>query len=63
MILAGRYGSVNEEGISYTEMEYRYALYKHKPIIAFVHSNIGELLLKKVDLDQVAKEKLDNFRC
>ena len=48
LILAGRYGSINkEEGISYTEMEYRYALTSGKPVIAFVHSHPEELPAKK----------------
>ena len=39
VIVGGRYGSVGPEGISYTEMEYRYALKRGKPIIAFLHKN------------------------
>lgn len=36
LIVAGRYGSVNEDkGISYTQMEYEYALETGKPVIAF----------------------------
>jgi hypothetical protein len=33
VILGGRYGSVGEDGVSYTEREYRYALSIGKPII------------------------------
>lgn len=62
LILAGRYGSMNEEGIGYTEMEYRYALETHKPIIAFVHANIEELPAKKVEKTPEGKEKLEEFR-
>lgn len=62
LILGGRYGSVNEDGISYTEMEYRYALNTHKPIIAFVHSNIEELPSKKVEKDSEKRKKLEEFR-
>lgn len=37
LILGGRYGSVEEEsGLSYTELEYRYALSKNKPVFAIV---------------------------
>ncbi len=36
VILANRYGSVTEEGISYTEMEYDYALSKGIPAMGFV---------------------------
>src|SRR5688572_21788241 len=35
VILGGRYGSLGPEGLSYTEMEYRYAIEKGKPVAAF----------------------------
>lgn len=37
LILGGRYGSIEEEsGLSYTELEYRYALSKEMPVFAVV---------------------------
>lgn len=42
LILGGRYGSMGAEGLSYTEMEYRYALSVNKPTIAFIHRDPGE---------------------
>ncbi len=37
LILGGRYGSIEEEsGLSYTELEYRYALSKNMPVFAVV---------------------------
>lgn len=37
LILGGRYGSIEEEsGLSYTELEYRYALSKDMPVFAIV---------------------------
>ena len=37
LILGGRYGSIEEEsGLSYTELEYRYALSKDMPVFAVV---------------------------
>ena len=63
LILAGRYGSINkEEGISYTEIEYRYALTSGKPVIAFVHSHPEELPAKKVEQSSKKKKQLDKFR-
>src|SRR3972149_6915406 len=43
LIIGGRYGSVTSEGISYTEMEYEYALKIGQPILAFLHGNPDEL--------------------
>lgn len=46
LILGGRYGSVEEEsGLSYTELEYRYALSKNMPVFAIVLDD--NFLLKK----------------
>src|ERR1700741_2042613 len=37
LVLAGRYGSTDGMGVSFTEKEYDYALAQKKPIMAFVH--------------------------
>ncbi len=44
LIVGGRYGSIGPEGISYTEMEYRYALEQGKPTITFIPKNQARLL-------------------
>ena len=62
VIIGGRYGSTNEEGISYTEMEYRYALSTGKPIIAFLHKNPEEIISKYVEATADGREKLQAFR-
>lgn len=61
VVLAGRYGSVGPSGQSYTEMEYRYALETGKPILGFVHRNIGELPAKFSETISENKEKLEKF--
>src|SRR4051794_1775285 len=38
LLLAGRYGSVDEDGLSWTEKEYDYAIKKGLPVLAFVRS-------------------------
>lgn len=62
LILAGRYGSTNKDGIGYTEMEYRYALETQKPIISFLHKNPGEIPNSKTESKQEGKDKLERFR-
>lgn len=61
LILAGKYGSTNQDGISYTELEYNYALEKNIPIISFIHNNIGSLQHSKCEQDEVKIEKLKLF--
>ncbi len=60
LIIGGKYGSVNKTtNISYTEMEYDYAVSKEIPILVFEHKNIAELNDDKKDKDLTA---LDNFK-
>lgn len=62
LILAGRYGSISPEGLSYTEMEYRYALSINKPTIAFIHRDPGKIIADKTEASTEGKEKLLEFR-
>lgn len=61
VIIGGRYGSTNTEGMSYTEMEYRYALESDIPIIGFLHSNPEEIPLKYSEKSEKNKKKLEDF--
>ncbi|WP_449507124.1 DUF4062 domain-containing protein [Enterobacter ludwigii] len=61
VILAGRYGSIGPQGISYTEMEYRYAMETGKPIIGFLHKNKGALPSLRCESSDEGKQKLDEF--
>jgi hypothetical protein len=62
LILAGRYGSRDSDNLGYTEKEYLYALEINKPVIAFLHENIGALPQHKCEDTDEGKEKLGKFR-
>ena len=66
LIVAGRYGTrgTNDEGkkVGYTEMEYDYAVGIGKPIIAFIHSRIGDLKAKQVEDTKIGKIRLQKFK-
>ena len=62
LIIAGRYGSCDSEGISYTEKEYRYAISANKPTIAFLHKDPGNIAAKRCESAKEGKEKLAAFR-
>ena len=63
LISAGKYGSVNERsGLSYTEMEYDYAISAGKPVMAFLHGDLGELKSGQCESVEARQEKLVNFR-
>ncbi len=62
LIVAGKYGSIDpEENISYTEKEYRYAVGKKMPILAFLHQNIDLLPAIKVGATDEERDRLRNF--
>jgi hypothetical protein len=62
LIIAGRYGSVSETGLSYTEQEYDYAVSRGLKVIALVHANPDEIVLGKSEKDPASQEKLKKFR-
>lgn len=62
VIVGGRYGSVDETQLSYTEKEYDYAVSQSIPVMAFLHGNPGQLPVDKSDVDPTLREKLDEFR-
>ena len=61
VIIAGKYGSIAPDGISYTEKEYDYAIAAGKPVMAFLSKNLDELPGKSLESDPVAKKKLLKF--
>jgi hypothetical protein len=62
VILGGRYGSMSEEGISYTEMEYDFAVECGIPVMGFVPADADAIPIGKTDKDHAATKKLDEFR-
>lgn len=62
VIVGGRYGSVTEEAISYTEKEYDYALAKGMPIYGFVHADPSQIPVGKSDISEGARARLEAFR-
>lgn len=62
LIIAGRYGSVDEKGIGYTEKEYDYAVSSKKPVIPLLHNNTNEIPRGKTETNEEAWKKLEQFR-
>lgn len=61
LIVAGRYGPMTDEEISFTQKEYQCALDSGVPILAFVRADVESLPVKKVDNDPKLKKNLDQF--
>ena len=62
IIIGNRYGSQADDGISYTEKEFDYAVHLGIPVIACIHSNPDSLPVNKSDIELDAKQKLNDFR-
>lgn len=62
LIIGGRYGSTNEKGISYTQMEFEYALETGKPIISFLPKNPADIPSGKCEKDPEKQKKLEEFK-
>lgn len=62
LIIGNRYGTITEEGISYTEKEYDYAISKGLNVLAFLHEKPDDMPANKSDLDSEARKKLAMFR-
>lgn len=62
LIIGGRYGSIDESGVSYTEREYDYAVHSGKVVLAFVHAKPDQIPLAKSETNMKAAEMLDAFR-
>ena len=61
VIVGGRYGSVDSDGISYTEREFDYAEECSIPILGFVHGSPDSIAISKSDIELAARDKLETF--
>lgn len=62
LILAGRYGTPDTDGIGFTEKEYDYAISKGIPVMSFVIEDIGKLASEKCENTDEGRNKLKLFR-
>lgn len=62
LIIGGRYGSVSEEGVSYTEQEFDYAVSKGLRVVALLHGDPDVLPVGKSEVTAELRERLSAFR-
>ena len=62
LLLGARYGSLDSEGISYTEREYDYAVTQGKKVIALIHENPDRIERGKTDKNEDLYNKFMAFR-
>lgn len=62
VIVGNRYGSLDPDGVSYTEREFEYARSRQLPILAFLHKNPEKIESGKSDSDPEQKLRLAAFK-
>lgn len=62
LIVGGRYGTVDEAGLSFTEREYNYALSTKKPVVAFFHEDPGSIAAANSERDPERQARLEVFK-
>lgn len=61
LLIAGRYGSVASDGLSYTEKEYDYAAAKGLPVLVMLRSELEQLTVSKSEKTERGKRALIAF--
>lgn len=62
VVVGARYGSRDDNGLSFTEREYDYAIELGKPVLAFLHADPNSIPIGKADLSDADREALAAFR-
>jgi hypothetical protein len=62
VVIAGRYGSLADDGTSYTEKEFDYALSQGKPILVFLIRDPSKLPFNKCEAEPEGRLKLEQFK-
>jgi hypothetical protein len=62
VIVGGRYGSLADDNVSFTEKEYEYAVARRMPVLAFLHGAPERIEVGKSELDAGRAAKLKAFR-
>ncbi|KHS90093.1 hypothetical protein RC86_14010 [Pectobacterium brasiliense] len=58
LIIGGRYGSTADDGLSYTEKEFDYAVSKGIKVIILIHEDPNSLPMNKTELNPDSRKKL-----
>lgn len=62
LIIGGRYGSIADDGLSYTEKEFDYAVSKGIKVIALIHEAADSLPRDKTETNEDNYQKLQDFK-
>jgi len=61
LIIGGRYGSLDSDGLSYTHKEFRYAVSKNIPVIVMLNGARGRIPVERTEGTDAGKKRLEEF--
>ncbi|MCA3444971.1 MAG: DUF4062 domain-containing protein [Rhodobacter sp.] len=61
LIIGGRYGSLDSDGLSYTHKEFRYAVSKNIPVIVMLNGARGKIPVERTEATDAGKKRLEEF--
>jgi hypothetical protein len=61
LIIGGRYGSLDSDGLSYTHKEFRYAVSKNIPVIVMLNGARGRIPVERTEATDAGKKRLEEF--
>ncbi len=61
LIVAGRYGTITKDGLSYTEKEYHYAKSRSIPVLVMLHGDLGSIPVAKAETTDEGKRLHSRF--
>ena len=61
LIIGGRYGSLDDDGLSFTHKEFRYAVEKGVPVLVMIHGKPENIAAGKSESTEIGRKKLKEF--
>lgn len=61
LIIGGRYGTIADDGLSYTHKEFRYAVSKGVPVLVMLNGQPGKISTDKSEETAAGKKRLSDF--
>jgi len=61
LIIGGRYGTIDDGGLSFTHQEFRYAVEKEVPVLVMIHGKPENIASGKSESTEVGRKKLTAF--
>jgi hypothetical protein len=61
LIIGGRYGTIDDSGLSFTHQEFRYAVEQGVPVLVMVHGKPDAIAVGKTESTELGRAKLKEF--